>query len=321
MLAHKDEFADMMGMLEELKATEEIYRNSLPDITHNHIKLLYSTKLWSTIFSSAITGWKIKNTIDTPTQERLQKNKSSALPFFLLGLIPFLGVVLRKAFGHAQWRAHYKNCFSSMGYFLKALKGKWLERVMSWHRSGRITDDEAPVLAHSLERFLLHLPLSILPVGLYKFLTSWEYAKATLAFIFVRPVQLYFNAKMREEWLAGMVEQGKKKRIISTSDADEIIKTIKEPFIQKYLKSLAVHICLMPTTHVVAIALAVYFIWTHPDMPRAQAYAIGLGILALFQVIPVSPGSLARGFYVLFLVIRERNFKDYSVATLPSPYK
>jgi len=320
-LAHKDEFADMPGMLEELKAAEEIYRNSIPDITHNHIKLLYSTKLWSTIVSSAINGWKIKNTIDDQTQERFQKHRSSALPFFLLGLIPFLGGVLRKAWGHGEWRKHYKNSFSSVGYFIKALKGKWLERVMSWHRSGRITDKEAPVLAQSLGRFLLHLPLSILPVGLYKFLTSWEYAKAILAFIFVRPVQLYFDAQMREEWLADMVEQGKKKRIISTSDADEIIKTIKEPFIQKYLKSLAVHICLMPTTHVVATALAVYFIWTHPDMPRAQAYAIGLGILALFQIIPVSPGSLARGLYVLFLVIRERNFKDYSVALFLAFFK
>ena len=320
-LAHKDEFADMMGMLEELKAAEEIYRNSVPDITHNHLKLLYSGKLWSTIFSSAIVGWKIKNIIDAPTQERFQKHKFSALPFSLLGLIPFLGGILRKAWGHAEWREHYKNCISSMEYFLKALKGKWLERVMSWHRSGRITEQEAPVLAHSLGLFLLHLPLSILPVGLYKFLTSWEYAKAKLAFIFVRPIQLYFNAQMREEWLADMVEQGKKKRIISTSDADEIIKTIKEPFIQKYLKSLAVHICLMPTTHVVATALAIYFIWTHPEMPRAQAWAIGLGIIALFQIIPVSPGSLARGLYVLFLVIKERNFKDYSIALFLAFFK
>jgi len=320
-LANKNEFVDMPGMLEELKAAEEIYRNSLPDITHNHLKLLYSRKLWSTILSSAIAGWKIKNTIDASAQERFLKHKSTALPFGFLGLIPILGSVLRKAWGHAQWREHYKRCFSSKEYFLKALKGKWLERVMSWLREGRIAEEEAPVLAHSPGRFLLHLPMSILPVGLHKFLTNWDYAKAKLAFILVRPIQLYFNTQMREEWLADMVEQGKKKRIISDSDADEIVKTIKEPFIQKYLKSLAVHICLMPTTHVVAGALAIYFIWTHPEMPRAQAYAIGLGILALFQVIPVSPGSLARGLYVLFLVIRERNFKDYSVALFLAFFK
>ena len=142
-----------------------------------------------------------------------------------------------------------------------------------------------------------------------------------MAFIFVRPIRLYFNAELREEWLADMVELGKKKRIISTSDANEIIKTIKEPFIQKYLKSLAVHICLMPTTHVVATALAIYFIWTHPEMPRAQAWAIGLGIIAFFQLIPISPGSLARGLYVLFLVIKERNFKDYSIALFLAFFK
>ena len=98
-LAHKNEFQDMLGMLEELKAAEEIYRNSVPDITHNRLKLLYSGKLWSTIFSSAITGWRIKNIIDERTEARFQKNKLSALPFSLLGLIPFLGSILRKTGG------------------------------------------------------------------------------------------------------------------------------------------------------------------------------------------------------------------------------
>jgi hypothetical protein len=36
--------------------------------------------------------------------------------------------------------------------------------------------------------------------------------------------------------------------------------------------------------------------------------------LVFFQVFPVSPGSLGRGFYVLYLMIRERNFRDYMVA-------
>ncbi|MHC4619803.1 MAG: hypothetical protein ACYTEQ_18810, partial [Planctomycetota bacterium] len=47
---HKDHFGDMQGLLEELKAAEHLYRNSVPDITHNHIRLLYSGELWSTIF-------------------------------------------------------------------------------------------------------------------------------------------------------------------------------------------------------------------------------------------------------------------------------
>jgi hypothetical protein len=59
----------------------------------------------------------------------------------------------------------------------------------------------------------------------------------------------------------------------------------------------------------------------HPEMPRAQAYGIGIGIIALFQVVPISPGSLVRGLYVLFLVIRERNFKDYNVAVFLGFFK
>jgi len=311
---HKTEFADMMDMLEELKAVEEIYRNSLPDITHNHVKLLYSKKLWRTILSSAVKGWKIKNTVDDSGCEKFQKRPLSAVLFFLLGLIPFFGHVFQRSWGHAQWKRHYGTFFSNLDYCKKTFYGKMIERVVSWHRDGRVSEKDAPAMAHSIRRFLLHVPLSFLPVGFYKCITSWEYTKMVLAYIFLRPIKLYFNAQMREEWLRDMIQQGEKKRIISHRDAKEIIKTLKEPFIQKYLKSLAVHVCLMPTTHVVATGLALYYVWVHPEMPRAQAWAVAFGIIALFQVIPISPGSIARGLYVLLLMIKERNFKDYNIA-------
>jgi hypothetical protein len=38
------------------------------------------------------------------------------------------------------------------------------------------------------------------------------------------------------------------------------------------------------------------------------------GVLVLFQVTPISPGSIVRGLYVVGLVIKERNYKDYKVA-------
>jgi len=56
-------------------------------------------------------------------------------------------------------------------------------------------------------------------------------------------------------------------------------------------------------------------------MPRAQAWGIGIGIIALFQVVPISPGSLVRGLYVVYLVIRERNFKDYNIAVFLGFFK
>ena len=53
--AHKDDFAGMAPLLEELKKAERIYRNSVPDVTHNHLRLLTSGELWSTILSRTFT--------------------------------------------------------------------------------------------------------------------------------------------------------------------------------------------------------------------------------------------------------------------------
>jgi hypothetical protein len=71
----------------------------------------------------------------------------------------------------------------------------------------------------------------------------------------------------------------------------------------------------------VSVAIAVLYVLMHPEMPRAQSWAIGVGIIALFQVVPISPGSLVRGLYVVFLVIRERNFRDYNVAVFLGFFK
>jgi hypothetical protein len=118
-----------------------------------------------------------------------------------------------------------------------------------------------------------------------------------------------------------MVTEGKKKHLLSDEDAGVILSQIDEPYIQKYLKSLAVHVCTLPVTQVVSLIVAIIYVLANPDMPRAQAYAIGLGIIALFQVVPISPGSLVRGLYVLYLVIRERNFKDYNIAVFLGFFK
>jgi hypothetical protein len=151
-------------------------------------------------------------------------------------------------------------------------------------------------------------------VGLHRFITDWQYAKERLFYLTIRPVKLYFNAALREQWLREMLTEGKKQQILSDEDWQVILSQIKEPFIQKYLKSLAVHLCTLPVTQIVSVVVAFTYVAMHPEMPRGQAWGIGIGIIALFQVTPISPGSLVRGLYVLYLVIRERNFKDYNIA-------
>jgi len=319
--AHGEEFAGMHEMLEDLKASEQIYRDSVPDITHNHFRLLYSKKLWSTMLDSAVTGWKVRNLVDEQHERKFRSSKVLTLLFFVIGLIPFLGRFVRRIWGRADRRKHYAAMLTNWDYFKRAVRGRIAEKVIVWHRAGRVDAEKAHKVAAGVWRFFCHLPLSVLPAGLHRVLTDRKYAKQRLAYYFVRPVRLYFNAALREQWLRDMMSEGQKKHMLSDEDAQVILSQINEPFIQKYLKSLAVHVCTLPVTQVVSVLLAVIFVLTHPEMPRAQAWGIGLGIIALFQVVPISPGSLTRGLYVLYLVIKERNFKDYNIAVFLGFFK
>jgi len=318
---HKHAFADMRHMLEELKEAEFIYRNSIPDITHNHFRLLYSSQLWSTIFDSAVTGWKIRNLVDDRTEKKLRGSKILTLWYFLIGIIPLIGGFFRKLWGRADWRKHYREMFTGREYLWRAICGKNAEKILGWHRAGRVVGESALKLAKQPWRSFFHLPLSILPAGLHRFVTDWQYAKERLVHLTVRPVRLYFDAELRKKWLEEMLIEGQKKRLLNDEDAETIYSQINAPFIQKYLKSLAVHVCTLPVTQVVSVIVVLIFWIMNPEMSSKARGLAAAGILIAFQVTPVSPGSLVRGFYVLYLVIRERNFKDYNIAVFLGFFK
>lgn len=316
---HANHFANLAGLLDELKASEKIYRDSVPDITHNHINLLYDGKLWSKIFDSAITGWRIRNLVDERAEQTLRKCRTSTIVFYLLGMIPFLGKFLRKIWGHKGWRDHYFDMMMNWGYLIRSFKARAAEKVISWHRDGRVDEENAMKVASSAQLFLCHLLLSILPAGLHKFITDSQFRKEKFVYIFVRPVRLYINSHLREQWLGSMVTEGKAKHLLTDEDADIILSQINEPFIQKYLKSLAVHVCTLPVTQIVSLTIATIYWITHWGQPHA--FKIGLGIIGIFQFVPISPGSLVRGLYVVYLVKKEKNFKDYNIAVFLGFFK
>ena len=319
MEAHADEFADMDGMLRELKTAEAVYRDSVPDVTHNHARLLYSGKLWSTMLDSAVTGWRVRNLVDEHHEWKLGNSKIQTLLFFVVGLIPLLGKVVRRIWGRADWRQHYGAMIGSWDYLKRSVRARVAEKVTVWYRAGRVGEERALRISGSLPRFLGHLPLSVLPAGLHRMLTDFEYARDRIAYFTVRPVRLYFDAAMREQWLRDMLAEGQGKHMLSDEDAETILSQLGEPFIQKYLKSLAVHVCTLPITQVVSVAIAAVYYLMHRD--ESNAWAVGLGIIGFFQVVPISPGSLTRGLYVLYLVIKERNFKDYNIAVFLGFFK
>lgn len=318
---HGKDFVDMHGMLEDLKTCDRIYRDSVPDITHHHIRLLYSRKLWMTMLDSAIKGWRVLDIVDEQYLEKLSRSRIRTVLFAAIGMIPFLGKPVQRILGRADWRKHYKKILTSWGYLKRAFKGRMAEKIVGWHRAGRIDAKGALPVAESGWLFTGHLILSVLPVGLHKFITNWKYAKERLVYIFIRPIRLYFDPEQREKWLREMVKEGQDKHIVSDEDAAIILSQVNEPFIQKYLKSLAVHICTLPVTQMVSVMVAIAYVVMHPEMPRSQAWGIGIGIIALFQVVPISPGSLVRGLYVVYLVVKERNFKDYNIAVFLGFFK
>ncbi len=172
MQAHGEEFANMHEMLEDLKASEQLYRNSIPDVTHNHIRLLYSQKLWSTILDSAVTGWKVRNLVDEQHERKFRSSKVLTLLFFAIGLIPFLGKFIRRIWGRADRRKHYAAMLTNWDYFKRAIRGRIAEKVIVWHRAGRVDAEKAPKVAAGVLCFLCHLPLSVLPAGLHRILTD-----------------------------------------------------------------------------------------------------------------------------------------------------
>jgi len=319
--AHESEFADLKPMLAELKTTEAVYRNSVPDVTHNHFRLFYSSRLWSTLLRSSVTGWRVRNLIDARQSQKLQRSVTLTLLFAFLGLIPLIGRFLRRIWGQAHWRRHYKAALTSWNYLRRATRAKVIEKVIGWHRSGRLSNERALSLAENVWPALYHLPLSLLPAGIHKILTDWQYAKERLDFYLRRPIRLYFNNELREQWLRDMVTEGQDKHLLSDKDADVILRQIDEPYIQKYLKSLAVHVCTLPVTQVVSVMVAIIYYMMHPELSPGTALIHGAAIIAAFQVVPISPGSLVRGFYVVYLVIRERNFKDYNIAVFLGFFK
>jgi len=319
---HAEAFGDLCGVLAELEEREVEYRESLPDITHHHLRLLYSRRLWSRIWSSARKGWEVRGLSDPPGPEGPRRlNLPATWLFAVLGLIPFLGGFLRRLWRRRAWRRHFTAMFTRGGYLGRALAARRKEAVIRWHRTARMTAPRASRVASSPMRYLGHFLFSILPAGLHRFFTDRAYASRRLQGIFVRPIRLYFSAPLREEWLRDMVAEGRRKHILSEEDAETIHEQLNEPFIQKYLKSLAVHVCTLPVTQIVSVIVSWIYVRLHPELSGPEAMAAVAAILVLFQITPISPGSLVRGFYVLALVIRERNIKDYQIALPLSFFK
>jgi len=282
---NRDSFADLQPALEELKTRDLAYRRSLPDLTHHHFRLFSDKELRHEVRDGLVEGWRVRGQLDDDHAEKLSLSGWRFTLCLLAGLIPFLGRLLRRAWGSDLYRRHLGQMVGSFGYLRRRLRAGRAARLISWQRAGRGNDQRLERLVDRPLRFYIQrFLLGWLPASWHRFFTEPAYA-----------------------W----------DRLKSGEEADQIRASAKDPFIQKYLKCVAVHICTVPVTQVVAVLLAVWA-WLRFGSSWQEGMAYAGGVLLFFQATPISPGSLVRGFYVLYLMIRERNWHNYRVAVFVS---
>ena len=335
---HRRDFADLVPALEELVREDRAYRESLVDVTYHHVRL-FGRRLRRRIMEGFRESWRVRNITDGQAAERLRTSGFLSALFLALGSLPVLVPVLialgiltrnaafygvsaglvvlifsRRLAGRADLRRHYARMATNAGYFLRAIRARIAEALVRWVRSGRVSEKRALRIGRSLVIYCLNLPLAWLPPGLHRFLTDSSRFRERLRAMFVQPVRLLFRPAERERWLLDMIAQGRKNGLLEADEAALIIGQIKEPFIQKYLKSMAVHLATLFVSEAVFVTAAIAYVVAHPELAWHQATLRAGLIIGALNLLPISPGSLVRGFYVLGMMIKDRNVKDYNIA-------
>ncbi|MDZ7359062.1 MAG: hypothetical protein ONB33_15810, partial [candidate division KSB1 bacterium] len=315
---HRQEFEDVMPAYEELLVREPQYRESIPDISHQGIRLIFSKSLRQSVRQGIIAGWAARELVDKEHQQRLEKSSLRFTIFYFGGILPIIGKLLRRLWGNQQYAAHIKNILIEKGYFQRTLRAKQAHALIDWYRDGRVTEKRTFQLLDQPVRFWRQrFLLSWLPPKWHRFFTDGRYALDSMKHALTYPIRFYKDADFREKWLLEQVQGGLEEGMISPNEADHIRKHVKDPFIQKYLKCVAVHIATLPITQVISVVVAVYSMIRF-GKTWSEGLLIAGAVLAAFQATPVSPGSLVRGLYVVYLVIKERDIKNYWIAALIS---
>jgi len=318
---HGAEFEDLLPALDELREVEPQYRDSVLDFTHHHFRLLLSRTLRGSISDGFVEGWVCRGLLDDEHADRVRRSRFAFILFAIAGALVLPGRFLRKLWGNARFANHVRRLATSWEYFRRSARARQAEILIDWYRSGRVNERRATSLLDRPVAFWSQwFALGWLPAKWHRFLTDGAFARDAIKHAFTYPIRFYRDAAFREKWLTDIVHAGAEEGMLTEEEELRIRETVNDPFIQKYLKCVAVHICTLPVTQVVSVAVAIYAaIRFGKTWGEALAYAAG--VLVLFQVIIISPGSLVRGFYVVYLMVRERDWRDYIWAVLISFWK
>ncbi len=317
---HAAEFTDLGGAIAELHRVERAYHGSQLDAARNHVRLLWDGRLWTQAAKGWVRSWRARGTMDLETADRFRRSPVATWLVVLLGLIPLLGPWLRKLIGSAAHRAHWGAMLTSAGYLCRAFRARQAEILIDWHRKKRVTAGRVDALMRHPVLFWLQVPLGVLPAGWHRFVTSPRFAWDVFRYIFLRPIKLFAVQAYREQWLLDMIDEGEAEGIMDAEEARAVRGRVKEPYIQTYLWSMVVHAATIPVTQIVSVLVGAWL----ADRYAGDAVDAGLifGVtMVLFQVTPISPGSITRGLYATGLALWKRDWKNYSWAVVISYWK
>jgi len=125
--------------------------------------------------------------------------------------------------------------------------------------------------------------------------------------------RLLTRADSRSAWLLERVEEALAEGRLSEEEAERIRAHVDDPYIQVYLKCLMVQICMLPVTNVVVLVGGIGYAWIM-GLTFVQGIQIVLAALAVFAILPFSPGSIARGLYVVWVVWRRKEIDKFRIA-------
>ncbi len=314
---HPETFAGQESLVDALERYDQAYRRSMPDITHQGWRLCRDRGLRADVRRGLVDAYRNANWIDEEAAERLLQSKASFALFYVLGAIPLLGRAFRALSGQQVVRKHVSRMLRSFSYLRRSGKGTAAHTAILWYQAGRVGARHALLLADHVGLFWLErVTVRLLPYFLHRWITEplwvWQCIRNGIRYVYT----FLQDAAFRENWLRQQVQMGLDDGMLLEEDAQTILSQIDDPFIAKYLKSVGVHLAMIPVTQIVSVlvgGVVAIQVYIRTGSRGNAAVAFG-GVVFLFQVFPISPGSIARGLYVVYLMIRERNFRDYVVA-------
>jgi len=303
-----------------LIAYDAEYRRSMPDLTFRPWRLL-GREARRDLRAGAASAHGVLEGLDQPFTASMRDRPARFAAFTLLGLVPLLGSVARRAWGSAAWRKHAAMTFGSPDYFRRLARAYTARCLIRWNRDGRTSDERTTLLLQRPGAFWVQrFTLGFLPAPVHSLV-----AEPGLAFRRVRDgwrflLRFYRDEKFRIQWLNDLVEAGHRDGSLDDAERAHILGRVGDPFIARYLQSVAVHFATLPVTQLVSgtvgAILAVWIWLSAPPGDRSFGHAMGAftAVVVLFQLTPISPGSICRGLYVVYLMCRDRNWRDYIVA-------